>query len=111
MAYLVDFANYIAAHINRPVHLYHMPVPRDRSDVAYFAPLSRLSIASNSEVALGLVHMTDGFQGTLARARQAKKHLHEFLTSTECGFGRRPPEQVPQLLKLHAEVAAALRAE
>jgi methionine synthase II (cobalamin-independent) len=55
--------------------------------------------------------MTDGFQGTLARARQAKKHLHEFLISTECGFGRRPPEEVPQLLKLHAEVAAALRAE
>src|SRR5262245_14049275 len=111
MTYLVDFANHVAAHINRPVHLYHMPVPRDRSDAAYFVPLNRLSIASNLEVALGLVHMTDGFEGTLARAGEAKKHLREFLISTECGFGRRPPEQVPQLLRLHADVAGKLRAE
>jgi hypothetical protein len=26
--------------------------------------------------------------------------------ATECGFGRRPPETVPDLLRIHAAVAA-----
>jgi len=26
--------------------------------------------------------------------------------ATECGLGRRPPETIPQLLRIHAEVSA-----
>ena len=32
--------------------------------------------------------------------------LREFSIATECGFGRRPAETTPQLLRTHAEIAA-----
>ena len=32
--------------------------------------------------------------------------LKEFSIATECGFGRRPAETIPQLLRIHAEMAA-----
>ena len=32
--------------------------------------------------------------------------LKEFSIATECGFGRRPAETIPQLLRIHAEIAA-----
>ena len=33
--------------------------------------------------------------------------LKEFSIATECGFGRRPAETIPQLLRIHAEIAAS----
>ena len=41
---MVEFANRLAQRIARPVQLVHMPVPRNRSDDAYFAPLKRLKL-------------------------------------------------------------------
>jgi hypothetical protein len=32
-----------------------------------------------------------------------------FGVATECGFGRRPPESIEPLMRLHAEVAAPVR--
>ena len=32
--------------------------------------------------------------------------LKEFSNATECGFGRRPAETIPQLLRIHVEIAA-----
>ncbi len=46
MGDMVDFANRLATRIARPIQLVHMPVPRDRTDEAYFAPLSRLTAAA-----------------------------------------------------------------
>ena len=40
MGDMVDLANRLAGGINRSIELIHMPVPRDRSDDAYFAPLT-----------------------------------------------------------------------
>jgi hypothetical protein len=40
-----------------------MPVPRDRSDDAYFASLDQLKLAPESRLYLGLVHYTDGVEG------------------------------------------------
>ncbi len=34
------------------------------------------------------------------------KVLKEFSIATKCGFGRRPAETIPQLLRIHAEIAA-----
>jgi hypothetical protein len=31
--------------------------------------------------------------------------------ATECGMGRRPSETIPELLRIHAEVAAPLERE
>jgi hypothetical protein len=102
---MVDFANRVARQIKRPVHLIHMPVPRNRSDDAYFAPLRRLELRRETELCLGLVHHTDGVEGTKQRLETAKRHASHFSIATECGFGRRDPATIPELLRIHATVA------
>ena len=106
MGDMVDVANRLSADIKRPINLIHMPVPRDRNDDAYFAPLARLRAKPETELSLGLVHFTDGVAGTRGRLATAERHAKGFSIATECGFGRRDPATVPDLLRIHAEVAA-----
>ena len=106
MGDMVDVANRLSADIKRPVNLIHMPVPRDRSDDGYFAPLARLRLKPETELSLGLVHYTDGVAGTRTRLATAERHAKGFSIATECGFGRRDPATIPDLLRIHAEVAA-----
>jgi len=105
MADMVDLANRLTRDVARPINLIHMPVPRDRDDKAYFAPLKRLQLKPVTELSLGLVHYTDGVAGTRRRLATAERFVQDFSIATECGFGRRPPETIPQLLQIHAEVA------
>ena len=35
----------------------------------------------------------------------ARKHVTDFSIATECGFGRRDPKTIPELLRIHAAVA------
>jgi hypothetical protein len=93
--------------MHRPVQLVHMPVPRDRDDDAYFAPLRDLRLPEETELCLGLVHHTDGLSGTLGRLETAKRHAKNFAIGTECGFGRRKPETLTELLRIHAAAADA----
>ena len=106
MGDMVEFSNRVSAGVSRSIELIHMPVPRDRQDDAYFAPLARLALRPGTQICLGLVHHTDGIGGTRARLETARRHLPDFLVGTECGFGRRPPETIPELLRIHAEAAA-----
>jgi hypothetical protein len=55
---------------------------------------------------LGLVHFTDGAEGTERRIAAAQRTLTGFGVATECGMGRRPPETIPDLLSIHSAVAA-----
>jgi hypothetical protein len=105
MADMVELANRLAQGITRPIDLIHMPVPRDRSDDGYFAPLRGLEMKPKTELSLGLVHFTDGIDGTRKRMATAQKYLKDFSIATECGFGRRPPETIPELLRIHAAAA------
>jgi hypothetical protein len=105
MGDMVDFTNRITAGIKRPINLMHMPVPRDRSDDAYFAPLADLRLRPETELCLGLVHYTDGIEGTKRRLATARKYAQAFSIATECGFGRRKPETIPELLHIHAAAA------
>ena len=102
----VAFANGIAARIPRLVNWIHLPVPRDRDDDAYFVPLANLAVGAETEIYLGLVHYTDGVTGTQRRIATAERHIQNFGIATECGFGRRDPATIPDLLKLHTEVAS-----
>lgn len=102
---MVDVANRLCADIKRTIELIHMPVPRDRSDDAYFAPLARLRLKPETELCLGLVHYTDGIAGTRKRLATAERHAKGFSIGTECGFGRRDPATIPDLLRIHAEIA------
>lgn len=105
MGDMVDYANRLAGQLKRPIAQIHMPVPRDRSDAAYFAPLQRLELAPTTRLCLGLVHYTDGIDGTKRRLEAAKQFVRDFGVATECGFGRRDPKTIPDLLHLHAQAA------
>ena len=105
MGDMVDMANRLCADIGRPIQLIHMPVPRDRTDDAYFAPLARLRLKPETQLCLGLVHYTDGLAGTRRRLEAAERHANSFSIATECGFGRRDPATIPELLRIHAAAA------
>jgi hypothetical protein len=105
MSDMVEFANRLSQQIKRPIQLIHMPVPRNRADDAYFAPLQRLRLRPETELCLGVVHYTDGVGGTKRRIDTASRHVSRFSIATECGFGRRDPGTVPELLRIHAAVA------
>lgn len=107
MGDMVEFTNRVLSRVKRPVQLVHMPVPRDRSDDAYFRPLEGLRLGPQTELCLGLVHYTDGVAGTRRRLETARRCARNFSIATECGFGRRRPETIPELLRIHAEVAAS----
>ena len=102
---MVEFANRVSRQIKRTVQLVHMPVPRNRRDDAYFEPLRQLELRPETELCLGLVHYTDGVEGTKERLAIAKKYARKFSIATECGFGRRDPRTIPALLRIHTEVA------
>jgi len=102
---LVRLANAIASRLARPLDWVHVPVPRSRTDAAYFAPLAELRLPRTARLYLGLVHRTDGASGAWRRICAAREFVTDFGVGTECGLGRRLPETIPDLLKLHAEIA------
>jgi hypothetical protein len=104
---MVELTNRISRGLTRPIALFHMPVPRNRGDDAYFAPLKDLKLHPETKLSLGLVHHTDGLAGTRARIAAAAKVRPDFMVATECGFGRRDPKTIPELLRIHAEAATA----
>lgn len=102
----VAFANGIGAG-DRRIDFIHMPVPKDRADDAYYAPLKDLSLPAETKLILGLVHMTDGVDGARNRMASADEYVSDYDIATECGFGRRDPATIPDLLKLHRDLCAA----
>jgi hypothetical protein len=102
---LVELANYLSAKCARVLNWIHMPIPHDRDDDVYFAPLQNLKLRPQTELYLGLVHLTDGVAGARRRIASASRAVKKFGIATECGFGRRPPETVPALLALHRDIA------
>jgi hypothetical protein len=104
MAVMVTLANRLVGTLHRRLDFLHMPVPRGRDDLGYFEPLRQLEL-DRTELYLGLVHYTDGVEGTRRRIAAASRVGAEFGIATECGFGRRAPETVEALLDLHAVCA------
>jgi hypothetical protein len=105
MGDMVEFTNRLMRGLTRPVQMVHMPVPRDRPDEAYFAPLRQLKLTPETQLCLGLVHHTDGVDGTRRRMATADKFVRDYSIATECGFGRRDPATIPELLRIHAQAA------
>ncbi len=101
----VAFANGICRASPRRVDYVHMPVPRDRGDEAYLAPLKMLALRAGTRLILGLVHYTGGAEGTRKRMSVADRFVADYDVATECGFGRRDPATIPELLRIHREVA------
>jgi hypothetical protein len=105
---LAAVATKVAAGLRRRLDWVHMPVPRQRADVEYFAPLAGLELQRQTTLYLGLVHATDGFEGGRRRIEAAASVVPDFGIATECGMGRRPAEQIPDLLDLHAKLAESM---
>lgn len=105
----VIMANRVAARLgpDRPPQLIHLPVPRSRDDDAYFAPLRNLDLPPHTAIALGLVHLSDGIEGTRNRIAAARKFLDTFAIATECGLTHVPTDKVTETLRLQAQIAKA----
>lgn len=103
---LVRYANMLTDAVSRPIDWIHLPVPIERDDDAYFAPLDDLRLHPGTELYLGLVHREDGADGARRRIRAALRHAPAFGVATECGIGRAPQGTTEGILRTHAEVAA-----
>jgi len=103
-ANMVEVHNLLAPKLARPIDYIHLPVPVERDEDAYYSPLSHLKLNPKTMLFLGLVHDSDGVEGTRKRIAVASKYVRDFGIAAECGFGRRPPETIPNLLRVHAEV-------
>ncbi|MDQ4215451.1 hypothetical protein [Microbacterium capsulatum] len=102
---LVRYANAVTAAAERPLTWLHLPVPIERDDDAYFAPLDALALGEGTELYLGLVHREDGAEGATRRIAAASPHASAFGVATECGIGRAPAGSTEGILRTHAEVA------
>jgi hypothetical protein len=104
---MVELANLINARVERPVTFIHMPVPMDRDDDAFYAPLQQLQLGPETELYLGLVHVQDGVEGTRRRMATARKYVSEFGIASECGISRgRDPEIAVKFMEVYAGAAA-----
>ena len=100
MGILVEMGNGIASSLSRRLDFMHMPVPKDRSDRDYFAPLRELRLPDSAELILGLIHHDDA-EGDAARIAAAREFAPIFGVASECGWGRTDPQRVPSLLTSH----------
>jgi hypothetical protein len=103
-AILVEMMEGIAAATRRPIDFFHIPVPKERADDAYYAPLENWKRPEGTELYLGLLHHDDA-AGDKRRIAVAKTFIDDFGLSAECGWGRTEPGRLPGLLKGHRVAA------
>jgi len=104
---MVEIANGILSRVHRTVNWVHMPVPIDREDDAYFAPLRSLKLQQGTELYLGLLHHGDGLAGANRRMATASRYVQKFGVASECGLSGRTPDWTREMLALHRQVAEA----
>jgi len=104
MGIMVEMVNAITARLKRPIQFFHLPVPKPRTDDAYFAPLKDLERAPQTELYLGLIHHNDA-AGDAARLAAARRYALVDGIGTECGMARGDPARLPALLAAHARAA------
>ena len=101
----VELINASVAAAGRRIDWIHVPT-LDRADEAFYAPLARLE-PGDARIYLGMIHSMHTLRERLAVAR---KFLPSFGLAAYCGFGRTPPEQLPQLLEDHLQALELLKA-
>jgi len=88
--------NRVTAACTRAIDWFHVPVPIDRDDVAYYAPLAGLALTTQTELYVGLIHFDDGVDGARRRLASARRYVSDF-GSPRVRFGRRAPERSSRL--------------
>lgn len=93
------------------INFFHAPVAKSALDHldSYFAPLKDLVPAlkkHNTELYLGVIHYND-MSATRKMIDAATTVLgdYPFGVATECGWGRTPPEQIEDIMKMSTEVS------
>ena len=106
---MVELANLIVRSVPRPITWMHMPVPMDRTDDGFYAPLAELRLAPETELFLGVVHAQDGVEGTQKRMAAARKYVHNFGIASECGISRgRDRNLALDFIRTYAGAAASM---
>lgn len=105
LALMAKFTNAVNAGLNRPLDYVHVPVPAGWTSPDDYAALQDFDLPEQTALFLGLVHHTDGVDGARNRIEAARVHRADFGVGTSCGLGRRDPADLPEILRLHAEVA------
>ena len=93
--------------IDRRVDYVHMPALK-RPEPEFFAPLAELD-GEDVDVYLGIVHHTDGVDGFRDRMEMGRRYRDRFGIGSVCGYGRIHPNELPHVLAVHRDCAAALR--
>jgi hypothetical protein len=91
-----EMAQAIIGNMGRRVDWVHIPV-LDRTDQAYYEPLSALR-DSETRIYLGMIHSMESFAD---RYKAAKAVLPKVGVAAYCGFGRRNPDELKQILADH----------
>jgi hypothetical protein len=106
---MVEMANLIVRSVPRSITWMHMPVPIDRTDDSFYAPLRDPQLGAGTELYLGLVHAKDGVEGTKIRIAAAKKYVQNFGVGSECGISRgRDSNLALEFIKTYGGAAATL---
>ena len=105
-ALLVEMLEGIAVGTRRRIDFFHIPVPKGRTDEAYYAPLKTWKRPAGTKLYLGLLHHDDD-AGDRTRIAVARKFVDDFGLSAECGWGRTEPGRLPGLLNGHCVAAEA----
>lgn len=107
-AKMVELANLIVESAGRPVAYVHMPVPVHWTGDDQYAPLSGLRLPPGTELYLGVVHVSDGVEGTRRRMAAAAKYARDFGIASECGISRaRHPSLAREFMQVYAGAAGA----
>jgi hypothetical protein len=98
---LAELTRAIVAAVRRPLDFIHLPVPRERDDAGYFAPLRGLGLPARTRLYLGLIHHRDA-EGDRRRMDTARAAVGGgYGVATECGWGRGEPARLDGLLESH----------
>jgi hypothetical protein len=97
---MVAMVNALRRKLSRPIGLLHM---RCRA-TASTTPISHRCAGSTSRPTRSFASAscyTDGIEGTRRRMDAACKYVRDYAVGTECGFGRRDPRTILELLRIH----------
>jgi hypothetical protein len=101
---MVEMVNAIVARVRRQIQFFHLPVPKGRTDDAFFVPLEKLKLRPGTALYLGLIHHNDA-AGDKTRLDAARRHIRVDGIGTECGMARGDPSRLPSLLAAHTRAA------
>src|SRR5262245_25694374 len=101
---MVEMTNAISADVQRSIEFFHLPVPKPRTDDAFFAPLAGLKLRPETELYLGLVHRDD-MAGNATRLATARRHVRVDGVATDGGMPPGDACPFPGLLPAHVQTA------